>query len=421
MSQPATETVVIPKHTKKRKKSEDGMEGASVLSGNRFALLANENTADGHAATSVRLKLAEVNDAAAVPPAKVTKTAVAQAPAPARLKLPPIVVVNHSFGDLRKMIYEANIRPVFKFTRFGTKVSCSTEADYNKVMSLLSKTDAEFYTHDRVDSRPIKVVLSGLPNVCPDSLKEQLKIETGLEPVAVYKMTRRAESAGKHKDTLFLIHFPKGSTTLKQLQQIRTVDSIEVQWDRYRQRKNDVTHCQNCLHFGHGSRNCHLYSRCNLCGEAHPTDECKQEATAKPRCANCQGQHQATDRSCPKRAEFLQIRKKASSINQPGRKPAKLPEYSPESFPPLGSKQAPAPKGETHYRQTSPPVGFRTYASVVNDPPRQDQGQGAPSAQLFSTAELMSIFMEITAACYTCRTKAEQLNALANIVVKYGP
>lgn len=420
MSQPATDPVVNPKHTKKRKKLDDGMDGSDpLLSGNRFALLANNNIADGHKATSVRLQLAEEVKIAAgheATPATVSKAPVNQAAAP-RLKLPPIVVVNYSFGDLRKKIYEANIKPIFKITRFGIKVTCSTEAEHAKVISLLAETEAEFYTHDRVDSRPVKVVLSGLPNVFPDSLKDQLKLEIGVEPLAVYRMTRRAEGNSKVRDTQYLIHFPKGSTTLKQLQQIKTVDSIVVQWDRYRQRKNDVTHCQNCLHFGHGSRNCHMYSRCNRCGATHPTDECEQDATSMPRCANCQGQHPATDRSCPKRAEFLQIRKQASSINQPGRKPPKLPEYTPESFPPLGRKQGANAKSENHQRQATPPAGFRTFASVVTDPPPQD----APSTQLFSTAELMSIFMEITAACYTCRTKAEQLNALANIVIKYGP
>lgn len=357
MSQSATVSGV-DKHTKKRKKSDDAMDGDSVLAGNRFALLANgKEPADGHLATSVRLKLAEeTNDAAGhkATPAEAIKTSVDQAAAPARLKLPPLVVVNHSFGDLRKTIYESDVRPVFKITRFGTKVTCSSEADYEKVKSLLATTNAEFYTHDRADSRPFKVVLTGLPDCYPDSLKEQLKFEIGLEPVAVYKMSRRAEGPS-HKATQFLIHFPKGSTTLKQLQQVRTVDRIVVHWEMYRQRKNDVTHCQNCLHFGHGARNCHMYSRCNRCGDAHHTDECEQEATVKLRCANCQGQHQATDRSCPKRAEFLQIRKKASTTNQPGRKPTKLPEYSPNSFPPLGTNQRSNGQDASFHRQPSPP------------------------------------------------------------------
>lgn len=450
----AADAATDPKGSKQRKVNG----GAPLPIENRFALLADaeKRKAAGHAATAGSSKLeggnqqaeahltlmsAQAKDVSGVstqqkpppgvviqqkpPPSVVTQqkppsdvpqqkpSPVVTAPSdvPVLQKLPPFVVVNRTFSRLRELLYESNIQPVFKFTRFGIKVTCRTEAEYKMTEALLTEEKAEYYTHDRTDSRPFKVVLSGLPNAIPDSLKEAIKNETGLEPVNVYKMTRREEGAGRYKDTLYLVHFPKGSVTLKALQQVRAIDNIVVHWERYRTRKNDVTHCQKCLNFGHGTRNCHLSSRCNRCGDAHPTDECQQETSAAPRCANCQGQHHATDRSCPKRAEFLAIRKKASTNHQQRRQPPKFPEYAPDSFPNLGKNSAPS--GANNHQQVPPP-GFRTYAGVTSDPPPQD----AP--ELFSTAELMTIFKEMTAVAFSYRSKHEQLNALADIVTKYG-
>ncbi|XP_062533682.1 uncharacterized protein LOC134202680 isoform X2 [Armigeres subalbatus] len=38
---------------------------------------------------------------------------------------------------------------------------------------------------------------------------------------------------------------------------------------------------------------------------------------ADPKCANCGEKHRATTKACPKRAEFCEVRKKASTKNRP--------------------------------------------------------------------------------------------------------
>ena len=47
-------------------------------------------------------------------------------------------------------------------------------------------------------------------------------------------------------------------------------------------------------------------------GDLHKTDECQVQQTEPKRCANCSGDQEATDRSCPKRAEFIRMRQQAS-------------------------------------------------------------------------------------------------------------
>lgn len=51
---------------------------------------------------------------------------------------------------------------------------------------------------------------------------------------------------------------------------------------------------------------------------AHLTENHDPSEEVEPKCVNCGQNHRATTRSCPKRAEFILIRKKASTGNQPG-------------------------------------------------------------------------------------------------------
>ncbi|XP_065081589.1 uncharacterized protein LOC135704090 [Ochlerotatus camptorhynchus] len=117
----------------------------------------------------------------------------------------------------------------------------------------------------------------------------------------------RHNKAVKYRDQLYLVHLEKNSTTFMDLQDIRVLFNILVKWERYKPVSHGVTQCSNCLLFG--------------------LDE------ANPICANCGADHKATSKACPKRTEYFEIRKKASTRNQPGRK--KVPEINDQNFPPI--------------------------------------------------------------------------------------
>ncbi|XP_046565574.1 uncharacterized protein LOC124274277 [Haliotis rubra] len=53
--------------------------------------------------------------------------------------------------------------------------------------------------------------------------------------------------------------------------------------------------CFNCQKFGHGARTCNHVSICVRCSGAHESAECTNEI----KCANCDGQHLASSKSCP--------------------------------------------------------------------------------------------------------------------------
>lgn len=61
---------------------------------------------------------------------------------------------------------------------------------------------------------------------------------------------------------------------------------------------NYVIQCYNCLRYRHLSTTCKGYARCSKCSSRKDTDH--KCATDDLKCANCHGDHDALDNSCPK-------------------------------------------------------------------------------------------------------------------------
>lgn len=340
-------------------------------------------------------------------------------------KQPPLVVKNVEIAALMEQIPKCGVTPMFKITRFGTKVLCDSIEDHNKVQAYLQKCNFEYFTHDKPGERPYRVVLRGLPLVDTNELLALLKTECELDALAIHIIRRKVESS-KQSDALYLVQFPKGYTTLKKLQEVKYIANLVVRWQAYRNNRADVTQCMNCLYHGHGTRNCHLKSRCNNCGAAHTTENCPEKEKPSKKCANCNGAHPATDRSCPKRAEYVNIRKQATNSNQPGRKPIKkvppAPEFNTREFPPLPNF--------TESTRSSNPVGFQFAANAGNNQRRLDPRMRIEEAAsstpvnneqtLYSSAELWTIFNELCGRMRQCKTRADQVQVLGYMVCRYG-
>lgn len=61
-----------------------------------------------------------------------------------------------------------------------------------------------------------------------------------------------------------------------------------------------VNQCFKCQSFFHSSQNCHFKPRCVKCGLDHESRTCTKDRNTPPTCANCNGQHPASYRGCPK-------------------------------------------------------------------------------------------------------------------------
>lgn len=199
----------------------------------------------------------------------------------------------------------------------GYKITVPSIEHYRAVNDYLTMKKVEFFTHDMAAEKPYKAILRGLDDMDTSKLEAEL-VEVGFKPAKIFKI-KRHNTNKRYRDQLYLIHFPKGTTNLKELQGIRGLFNHIVQWERYKPIYREVTQCTNCLNFGHGAKNCHIASRCSNCGESHPSSECVAEEP-KTNCVNCGQEHSSTSRSCPKRADFIKFRKQVNERNRRHRK-----------------------------------------------------------------------------------------------------
>jgi hypothetical protein len=67
--------------------------------------------------------------------------------------------------------------------------------------------------------------------------------------------------------------------------------------------------CYRCLKFGHHQRQCNEHQqKCLICGGDHGHKDCSQQSKLK--CINCEGQHAACSKSCPKSQEAIELKKR---------------------------------------------------------------------------------------------------------------
>ena len=320
-------------------------------------------------------------------------------------KLPPFYVKGFPPGKgLRQHINELNskgLKATLRLCTDGYKIIVPSTPHYNAVKEYLKQTQAEYFTHDIAANKPFKVVLRGLPDMETSELQQQLE-SLGLKVEAIHKMTRHNKSV-KYRDQLYLLHLSKGSTTLNEVKTITALFHIIVQWERYKPVHREVTQCGNCLNFGHGTKNCHLKSRCSKCGTDHPTTSCIQAETNSP-CVNCGDQHSSTSRSCPKRDEFIKFRKKISQRSSSKSKPQDTIQVVAD-----GLSNPPPPPTRSTINQSPP--GFLSYAQVA----------ASPSANsLYSMEQLAFLLTELDRQTKACRTNQEQIAVMMTFYYRHG-
>lgn len=342
-------------------------------------------------------------------------------------RIPPLFTTIKDVNTLKAEFEKQGYQPRFKLCSIGTKIMSSSLEEYGKLGAILKSGSVEFYTHDLPSTKPLKVVLRGLPPFNAAEVKAEIE-NIGLKPLAVFPMTRRS-SANKnatYRDQLFLIHFVKGSTSIAALRNIRDLFRVIISWEPYRPQHRDVTQCMKCLRFGHGTKNCHMNPRCDKCALNHISVNCGQSDDIEPKCANCGEAHNASNRSCKKRAEFIDIRQQATKNHQPGRRrldrpppsinevqfPAMQPRRVIPNLEPLPLNNSASSKARftAQPRLTAAAAGL-SYADTVS---------GITDDSPLSAEELITLVSEVIVIMRTCKTRAQQLQAAVSLITKYG-
>ena len=113
-------------------------------------------------------------------------------------RIPPIKITCKSCGEVhRKIIAAGVVRYDTKIANEGIIVYTNTAEDFRTVVKHLSNTNVNFHTHQLIEDRSTKVVLSGLYDI---PTKDLIKIldEEDIKPVAVKKLAIRNKKYDEH-------------------------------------------------------------------------------------------------------------------------------------------------------------------------------------------------------------------------------
>ncbi|XP_065088478.1 uncharacterized protein LOC135709958 [Ochlerotatus camptorhynchus] len=188
---------------------------------------------------------------------------------PKKNRMPPFYVKGFHPGLQEKINFfiTKGVRCTIQLCTEGYKLRVPALNHYKMVQTMLDQAQGEYFSHNIEAIKPLMVVLRGLYYMYTSVLLEEL-VANGLKSVQIHKMARH-NKAVKYRDQQYLVHLEKNSTSLKDLQGIRVLFNIMVKWKWYNPVSRGVTQCSNCLLFGHGTKKCHMASRCTKCGKQH--------------------------------------------------------------------------------------------------------------------------------------------------------
>lgn len=371
-------------------------------------------------------------------------------------KLPPIIVQGISKKDLTNRIKSLKVENYhLRFTSMGVNVYVENAKQFNIIRENLKKDGVLFFTHDLPEEKHVKVVLRDFYKMEHNELKVILA-EEGLKPVEIRTIIPKRARFTEH--VLYVLSFLPDGFNMNEIKSIKTIDHIEVKWERYRKMTTGMTQCRRCMTPGHGTRNCHLGPRCKYCSEGHLSDTCSkvdkaiddtgvadkmEEDTNKddpvtikfsPTCCNCGGKHFATDQRCPKLIEYMELQRSLATRN---RNPVSKKQFvlNPEHFPVLHRSER-QPNVQQQPRVPAP--GLRTFSQVTRQsmPNNHQTRSGYPNnnyefnktnpnesihspPDLFTFDEINALLQDVLRGLRGARDRNEQFGVITSLALKY--
>jgi hypothetical protein len=193
------------------------------------------------------------------------------------------------------------------------------------VLSTTEKFDAEFLKKNEAIWKPLftfnrairdttwsKVVAHMIPTSIfnveggMDLLQEELQVFNGLNPITKPVWLSSPENRAKKMHGSVLLAFENKIEAEKALRNRLQIAGISVRTTEFILAR-PTDQCHRCQQFGHNERTCKRDPRCPICAGNHPkrlhhchicTSRGEKCIHSKIKCSNCQGDHEATDRSC---------------------------------------------------------------------------------------------------------------------------
>ncbi|GFX82865.1 uncharacterized protein TNCV_2958211 [Trichonephila clavipes] len=194
------------------------------------------------------------------------------------------------------------------------KLNIDCHEDHTKLVNFMDEDiDIEFYVIKPKETRPIKVVVKGLPRCTKTNDIISDLIDQGYTVDSVNQLISKRT---KLELPFFLITMPRSEFNLTVFD-LTLLGFMQVKIEGYS--VHGTTQCFNCNNFFHTAANCHMITRCLKCGKEHPTKDCDiKERQENPYCINCNAYgHTACYTKCP---NFPKPRKGSPLVNRNSKK-----------------------------------------------------------------------------------------------------
>lgn len=330
-------------------------------------------------------------------------------------KPPPLILTDKSFKIDQFLACNEVTKYNIKLLSIGTKIFFENDNDLLKISNALKQANVEHFTYASKDIKTYKVVLAGLPEIPTEVINEELK-SLNVHPCQIVQMTLK--NPNPHR-ALYLVHLNGKENTFQDIQRIQAICHTLVKWSKYKPRARNVTQCRNCTMYGHGTRNCFRKPTCSLCASVDhsqqncPLNNLSKDSTPVYKCSYCVSKnlqsinHRANDASCPGRKAYIDAREKASQRqrnNNNNNQPTSGQRKNHLSF-------TPAP---------NPPPLIRSFKDVVINSTVEEteitNRTGDVNNDLFTTAELLKIFMKSAEELRNCKSKLDQIQVITNLL-----
>lgn len=332
-------------------------------------------------------------------------------------RIPPIIIKNTTIDNTEASLKRLGTTK-YKLQQIsvGTKIFLDNPEDHKVLIEALKQEEVDHYTFDYPNQKVNKIVIYGVPPRDTEQIQESLA-DQGAAPLSI-KIINCRDQINK----LYLLFYSKNSPEFENFKKVRDICRVIFSWKYYKNKSNNVPQCHNCQEMGHGSRNCGLSAKCVRCGDSHRSDKCPKAdpdtnkvIESEVKCANCGGNHTANFNECPKRLEYIKVQQKLRQRNS--EKQAKQMESSQSvSFAEV-VKKANQTKDKSWIKEI--PWNHQSQDSTLHRKFSNKNNTIINNDNLFSSDEIMSIFMELLEKLKNCSSKIDQLRVTMEITTKY--
>ncbi|GFT27600.1 uncharacterized protein TNCV_3569821 [Trichonephila clavipes] len=211
-----------------------------------------------------------------------TATVDAEDVSPPKPKIKPIFMkIINSYNLILQELHRSYPTATNTHMRGYIKIEAQSSDDHRDITNYLKDKNLEHYVIDPPSTRPLKLVIKGLPdNIDPEDIKNGL-ISKGIK----IKIAQLKKFVTKTPLPIYMIEIERDEN-VNDIFQVRSCLYMQIKLDPFR-KGNRITQCYNCNYFHHASQNCSMKTRLK-CGENHRTGACEiKEKIENPLCINC--------------------------------------------------------------------------------------------------------------------------------------